>query len=71
MIHKKDWGPGWRYFDCETCGTMWKEKSRDCTSPSSVPCKNTECEDMYGISPFGHVKRYEWPTDKSGNLLDE
>ena len=67
--HKVDWGPGYRFFRCEECGRTWKSKSRDCTSPSVESCPSGEC--MYGVVPCWFEKHYDWPTDGSGNLLEE
>lgn len=71
-IHKVDWGPGYRFFECEDCGHQWKEESRHCQSPSSEPCRmfmEDQCENYNGVYPHGHEKHYEWPTDESGNLI--
>lgn len=65
--HKKDWGPGYRFFSCEACGTNWKEKSRDCTSPSGEICP--DCNEFE--HPIDSEPHYEWSTDKHGNLLEE
>jgi len=64
--HKVTWGPGYRFFECEDCGHQWKERSRDCTSPSLSDCP--ECHEI--CYPNGNEKHYEWETDGSGNLLD-
>jgi hypothetical protein len=71
MKHKKDWGPGYRYFKCEECGHEWREPSRDCTSMSGEPCSNEECTDIFCslIMPHKIEPHYEWPTDPFGNLL--
>jgi len=66
MKHKTDWGPGYRFFKCEECLNEWQDKSRDCASPSGESCP--ECNEF--VSPYGNEKHYEWPTDKSGNLID-
>jgi hypothetical protein len=63
--HKVDWGPGYRWFHCESCEHMWDEKSRDCQSPSISTCP--KCNEI--TSPYGWEKHYEWPTDQSGNLI--
>lgn len=72
MERLKDWGPGFRLFKCDDCGIKWKEASRDCTSFSGVTCPNEECTDSYAslVSPHGYEPHFDWPTDKSGNLLD-
>lgn len=67
MKHLKDWGPGYRLFICEDCLHEWKEKSRDCTSPSISVCP--ECNEV--VSPYCREPHYEWPTDGHGNLLRE
>lgn len=64
--HKKDWGPGWRYFACEGCSLTWREKTRDYTSPSGVSCRGGDCFEF--CSPIGSEPHPEWPTDQSGNL---
>lgn len=71
MMHLKDRGPGFRLFKCDTCGVKWKDTSRDCTSFSSEPCPNEECDDQGAnlVSPHGYEPRFNWPTDDSGNLL--
>jgi len=66
MEYKKDWGPGYRFFVCIWCGNMWSEKSRHCESMSVDTCQLCFADN----SPTGHIKHYEWPTDKSGNLID-
>ena len=65
MKHKIDWGPGYRLFVCNGCRHQWKEKSRDCQSPSGEQCPN--CEDEF-VHPHSHEPHYEWPTDGSGNV---
>lgn len=67
MERLKDWGPGYRFFECEGCEHNWKSKSRDCTSPSIESCPS--CFDV--SSPTHYEPHYEWPTDKFGNLLKE
>lgn len=67
MTHKVEWGPGYRFFECEECGFAWKTKSRDCESPSGESCERCDNE----VSPSDHEKHYEWPTDGSGNLTGE
>jgi hypothetical protein len=66
MKHKVDWGPGYRIFVCEECGTQWREKSRHCQSPSLSPCPvcRADCFDPRA------EPHYEWPTDESANLID-
>lgn len=66
-VHKKDWGPGYRWFHCESCGHMFDEKSRDCQSLSASSCP--ECSEM--VDSYGYETHYEWETDKSGNLVNE
>jgi hypothetical protein len=64
--HLKDWGPGWRFFQCE-CRYSWVDKSRDCTSPSGEDCPS--CHEF--VSPYKNEPHYEWPTDRNGNLLEK
>ena len=64
--HKVDWGPGYRFFYCEECGTEWKDVSRDCTSPSGDTCINQECQEF--CHPIGYEPHYDWETDQFGNL---
>ena len=76
MKEKIDWGPGYRLFKCEICGHKWKEKSRDCTSPSSSICPNfndnIEKHDFNGhVVPYDYEKHYEWETDGFGNLIKD
>lgn len=75
MVHKKDWGPGYRFFKCDECHAEWKERSRDCTSQSSSICPGVSnsnyCDNYYGVSPYDNEPHYEWETDKSGNLVEE
>jgi len=66
MQHKKDWGPGYRFFKCENCNVEFKEKSRHCQSPSLSICET--CHDE--VSPIAHEEHYEWGTDKSQNLKE-
>lgn len=61
-----DWGPGWRFFECEECVHVWGDKSRDYTSPSTDPCPQCNEPGNY----IGGVHRPEWPTDKFGNLTE-
>lgn len=63
MEHKKDWGPGYRFFTCE-CGHKFKEASRHCESPSLDVCP--QCREE--VFPEGFERHYEWPTDNNGNL---
>lgn len=65
LQHKVDWGPGFQYFHCSTCGNRWREKSRYCESPSEGVCPN--CNDR--CPPRSYERHYEWPTDRSGNLI--
>ena len=62
--HKVDWGPGWTYFECDECGQVWRESSRDCASPSSSVC---ECCDAL-TQPSRFEPHYEWKTDVWGNI---
>lgn len=58
--------PGYRFFECE-CGEKWRNRSRDCATPSIE-----SCEQCYEVSSPTHYEPHpEWPTDKSGNLLRE
>jgi len=56
---------GYRFFHCEDCENYWKEKSRDCESPSDESCP--KCGEL--SHPFNSEKHPEWPVDKSGNLV--
>lgn len=56
--------PGFRFFECPDCENKWKEKTRDCHSPS---CETCECgTDCY---PIGWSEVRDLPVDKSGNLI--
>lgn len=57
--------PGYRTFECAACLNTWKEKTRDCQSPSGENCPR--CDEF--VSPCEFEPHPEWPTDKSGNLL--
>lgn len=56
--------PGIRFFECPDCDNKWREKSRDCHSPS---CETCEC----GIDchPVDYLEVPELSVDKSGNLV--
>lgn len=56
---------GYRFFHCSDCENYWKEKSRDCKSPSDETCP--KCGEL--SHPFNSEEHPEWPIDKSGNLL--
>lgn len=62
---------GYRFFECEDCGTEWKTACRDVTSPSGEHCPNENgCE----FQPIAVPHRYELqtlPTDNHGNLIHE
>lgn len=64
LVHKRDWGPGYRIFAC-TCGHKWKDKSRHCESPSGDDCP--QCNEWN--YPSAYERHYEWPTDLAGNLV--
>ena len=64
--HKVDWGPGYRFFRCE-CGSNYKRETRDCTSSSGEIC--ILCGEF--TYPVEFEKHYYWPTDRSGNLLND
>lgn len=56
---------GYRFYDCEECGHLGKEKTRDCHSPS-----HEICEMCHSEAPIiRHEEHPEWPVDKSGNLI--
>lgn len=56
--------PGFRFFECPDCDNKWKEKTRDCHSPSCETCEcGTDCH------PVGWSEVRELPVDKSGNLI--
>lgn len=62
-----DWGPGFRIFKCIACEYEWKEKCRDCTSPSISTCpKCYEC-----VSPSQYQMHLEWPVDDHKNLVEK
>lgn len=69
MKHLVDWGPGFRFFKCEECGSEWKAKSRDCTSPSGETCIKDDC--LTFCHPVDYEEHYEWETDGFGNLKNE
>lgn len=56
---------GYRFFQCIDCGEEWKEKSRDCLSPSNDTCPSCGSD----VFPDNYQQHSEWPVDKSGNLL--
>lgn len=68
------WGPGYRFFKCAVCKYEWKEKCRDCTSPSNSRCANPDAKPYCaanlkgGVTPHGHEMHTEWNTDAHGNL---
>jgi len=57
--------PGFRFFQCIDCGEEWKEKSRDCLSPSNDTCPSC----MADTFPHDNEEHPEWRVDKSGNLI--
>lgn len=59
--------PGYRIFDCQQCGFVWKEKCRDCESVSQSGCLN--CNEL--TEPDDYIHHPEWPTDKFVNLIEE
>lgn len=61
---------GWRFFECEVCGTHWKETCRDHATPSSSPCRNEDCETRLhgGLSPYKSEQDESLATDGYGNL---
>ena len=56
---------GYRFFHCPECSHHWREKSRDCQSPSGDICP--KCGEIN--HPWDSEKHPEWPVDKSGNLI--
>lgn len=68
-MSKKTWGPGYRFFHCESCETSWVDKSRDCASLSGDGCANPDCLEF--VSPYKHERHDEWPVDLYGNLLED
>ena len=51
--------PGYRYFECEDCGHVWREYCRDHMTPSVSDCpaargavEELECDNMFGVMPF-------------------
>lgn len=57
--------PGWRVFECEACGALFEEASRDCLSPSGEPC---DCGEW--LAPVGHREDPLLPVDSAGNLTE-
>ena len=56
--------PGIRFFECPDCDNKWREKSRDCHSPSCETCEcGTDCH------PVDYLEVPELEVDKSGNLI--
>ena len=56
--------PGFRFFECPDCDNKWKEKTRDCHSPSCETCEcGTDCH------PVDYLEVPELEVDKSGNLI--
>lgn len=60
--------PGSRYFKCHNCNFEWRDKCRDCESPSGEQCY--WCDDCF-VEPFKFEKHPEWPIDKFGNLMED
>lgn len=58
--------PGYRYFECEECGTDWRTATRDHQSPSGEHCPN--CDNPNTMSPMDSVA-VELPVDNHGNLV--
>lgn len=56
---------GYRFYDCEECGHLGKEKTRDCHSPSHEICEMCHSE----AKIIRHEEHPEWSVDKSGNLI--
>lgn len=63
--------PGYRFFECYECGNQWKQKTRDCKSPSNETCHNYD-EHPHGIPidvpPYDYEIDGNLETDHSGNL---
>jgi hypothetical protein len=57
--------PGIRFFQCIDCGEEWKEKSRDCHSPSNDTCPSCGSD----VFPHDNEEHPEFPVDRSGNLI--
>ena len=57
--------PGWRVFECDACGALFEEASRDCLSPSGEPCGCGEW-----LAPVGHREDPRLPVDSAGNLTE-
>lgn len=56
---------GYRFYDCEECGHLGKQKTRDCHSPSHEICEMCHSE----AKIINREEHPEWPVDKSGNLI--
>lgn len=61
---KKQLRQGYRFFECESCGHSWKEKSRDAKSPSGSTCPKCSEESH----PVGHEIDSTISVDEYGNL---
>lgn len=57
--------PGYRYFECDMCGTEWKTPTRDHTSPSGEHC--ISCDNPNSVSPWSS-EPVALPLDANGNL---
>jgi len=57
---------GYRHFECEDCGAKWREKSRDCHSPSGEHCPH--CASFCPLDES--EERLGWEKDAQGNLID-
>jgi len=60
----REFGPGWRYFECGECEHKWREACRDSGTPSGSTCP--ECDSWE--TPIKSEMKKDWPTDQ-GNLL--
>lgn len=57
--------PGYRLYDCEECGHLGKQKTRDCHSPSHEICEMCHSD----AKIINREEHPEWRVDKSGNLV--
>lgn len=63
-LNKETSKRGWRKFSCHSCGLMWKEPCRDCSSPSEEVCS---CGEI--LKPTGFQVDENIRVDGYGNLI--